>query len=459
MTVSLRKYATIRGYILYSSTIGGIIPCYSPLASTFSVIPSPAQTITSSMIPIAPTSSETSTTDSSAEAPLPSSTFATATLAPATTTSISNNAYWSVPYPVQPPAGSKISTGDIVAISLVSVLGASAIPLWLLGRRLRQGRKSDLEKQRYTVVWIAPLEIEALAAKYMLDHVHDVKFTSGRGDDYIYTAGDINGHSVIIATFPAGHSYGVGSAASLARDVKAKFPNLWFGLLVGVAAGLPDLSKVSPRDIRLGDVLVGLGQNGNTGIVSYGFGKETVEEFQLTGAEARTAMLVSAAIGAIKLSGPNQWSVFRQYYESIQDKEHNDNGTFADPGQAKDHLYVRANEGSPVSLPVQRQPRPPDERIKVWYGKIGSGDKLMKNAQKRDELRAKYDIIGLEMEAAGVMDTIPVGVIRGVCDYADEHKNEEWQPYAAAMAAAYAKALLYRITPDPEINGSEGTSP
>jgi hypothetical protein len=34
----------------------------------------------------------------------------------------------------------------------------------------------------------------------MLDHVRDVKFTSGRGDDYIYTAGDINGHNVIIAT-------------------------------------------------------------------------------------------------------------------------------------------------------------------------------------------------------------------------------------------------------------------
>jgi hypothetical protein len=93
----------------------------------------------------------------------------------------------------------------------------------------------------------------------MLDHVRDVKFTSGRGDDYIYTAGDINGHNVIIATFPAGRSYGVASAASLARDVKTKFLNLWFGLLVGVAAGLPDLSRGPQRDIRLGDVLVGLG--------------------------------------------------------------------------------------------------------------------------------------------------------------------------------------------------------
>lgn len=51
------------------------------------------------------------------------------------------------------------------------------------------------------------------------------------------------------------------------------------------------------------------------------------------------------------------------------------------------------------------------------------------------------------MEAAGTMSRIPVGVIRGVCDYGDAHKNKEWQPYAAAMAAAYAKAVLAELVP------------
>ena len=45
------------------------------------------------------------------------------------------------------------------------------------------------------------------------------------------------------------------------------------------------------------------------------------------------------------------------------------------------------------------------------------------------------------------MNRIPVGVIRGVCDYGDLRKNKEWQPYAAAMAAAYAKAVLKKIYP------------
>jgi hypothetical protein len=100
----------------------------------------------------------------------------------------------------------------------------------------------------------------------------------------------------------------------------------------------------------------------------------------------------------------------------------------------------------------------------VWYGPIGSGEKLLKDAQNRNELRDRYGVIGLEMEAAGTMNCIPFGVIRGVCDYRDEHKNKECQPYAAAMAAAYAKAVLHQIPPETievqrrhgELAGSKG---
>ena len=50
----------------------------------------------------------------------------------------------------------------------------------------------------------------------------------------------------------------------------------------------------------------------------------------------------------------------------------------------------------------------------------------MKNTQKRNKLRDRYNVIGLEIEAAGMINRIPVGVIRGVCDYGDEYKNKEW---------------------------------
>ncbi|KAJ9427618.1 hypothetical protein QL093DRAFT_2587216 [Fusarium oxysporum] len=292
----------------------------------------------------------------------------------------------------------------------------------------------ELDAALYTIAWIAPLEIEAQAARHMLDNRHDGRFPISRGDDYVFLAGDINGHNIVIATLPPGQEYGTGSAAALASQIKKFFTNLWFGLFVGVAAGLPNLRNIPPIDIRLGDVLVGLSE-----------GDKTSEGFQLLRfgqVLANTETVVRSAIGNIKIRAPGDTDVFLPFYERIKDKEHS-RGTFADPGQEKDIFYDIGDDG--VDSPVQRMQRPTDRRTRVWYGSIGSGDKLTKNTLKRNEIRDRYGVIGLEMEAAGTMNRIPIGVIRGVCDYADQHKNKEWQPYAAAMAAAYAKAVIYEL--------------
>jgi nucleoside phosphorylase len=159
---------------------------------------------------------------------------------------------------------------------------------------------------------------------------------------------------------------------------------------------------------------------------------------------ANTETVVRSAIGSIKLKAPNDAEAFLQYYELIKHEKHT-NGTFIDPGQEHDKLYRVGEDG--IEYLLERERRADHSRVRVWYGSIGSGEKLMKNVRKRNELRDKYNVIGLEMEAAGTMNRMPVGVIRGVCDYGDEHKNKEWQPYAAAMAAAYAKAVLCEIRP------------
>jgi len=150
-------------------------------------------------------------------------------------------------------------------------------------------------------------------------------------------AGDINGHNVIIATFPVGHDYGTSSAATLASQGKKSFPNLWFGLLVGVAAGLPNLSCEPPRDIRLGDVFVSHRDSRSAGLVSYSLGAETSDGFVLLhgGAQAITETIVRSAIGKLKSSTPKDGNTFLKYYTVIKDKQHN-NGTFADPGEEND---------------------------------------------------------------------------------------------------------------------------
>ncbi|KAM3550089.1 hypothetical protein ARSEF4850_008515 [Beauveria asiatica] len=312
----------------------------------------------------------------------------------------------------------------------------------------------ELDPKLYTVAWIAPLEIEARAAACMLDRDHDGRFPMQRGDDYVYQAGEVCGHNVVIATLPAGQEYGTGSAAALASQVNKFFPNIWFGLLVGVAAGLPKLAEPSPRDIRLGDVLVALPAGDSAGLIAYDLGKETIsDDFQLPSGGhvlAVTETVLSAAIGSIQRRAPNDADLILPYYDKIKNEEHNGR-TFADPGQEIDRFYGTDASGGPMIY--KREPRPAERRTRIWYGPIGSGDKVVKNAYKRNELRDRYNLIGLEMGAVGTMTRISVGVIRGVCDYGDERTNKEWQLYAAAMAAAYAKAVLAQIRPHESASG------
>jgi nucleoside phosphorylase len=83
----------------------------------------------------------------------------------------------------------------------------------------------------------------------------------------------------------------------------------------------------------------------------------------------------------------------------------------------------------------------------VHYGLIASGNAVMRSAQLRDKLRDTWGVLCFEMEAAGLMDDFPCIVIRGICDYSDDHKHKLWQPYSAVVAAAYAKDLLGVVQP------------
>ncbi|KAK8113552.1 hypothetical protein PG984_014078 [Apiospora sp. TS-2023a] len=90
----------------------------------------------------------------------------------------------------------------------------------------------------------------------------------------------------------------------------------------------------------------------------------------------------------------------------------------------------------------------------IHRGLILSGSGVIKSPEDRERLRRGYqDAICFEMEAAGIMNEIPCLVIRGICDYADTHKQDGWHNYAAATAAAYCKAVLLKV-PGDEVTGT-----
>lgn len=92
---------------------------------------------------------------------------------------------------------------------------------------------------------------------------------------------------------------------------------------------------------------------------------------------------------------------------------------------------------------VERDARKSSEP-EIHYSLIASGNTLVKDAAVRDKVLqiTGGDCICLEMKAAGLINTFPCLVIRGISDYADSHKNDHWQRYTAATAAAYAKKFL-----------------
>jgi nucleoside phosphorylase len=54
---------------------------------------------------------------------------------------------------------------------------------------------------------------------------------------------------------------------------------------------------------------------------------------------------------------------------------------------------------------------------------------VVKSATERDKGSAELGgVLCFEMEATGLMNSFPCFVIHGICDYADSHKNEKWQP-------------------------------
>lgn len=98
---------------------------------------------------------------------------------------------------------------------------------------------------------------------------------------------------------------------------------------------------------------------------------------------------------------------------------------------------------------VERLSRKNTRQVEVHYGIIASANTVMKNATERDRYATDPEIGALcfEIEAAGLMNHFRCLIIRGISDYSDSHKNDDWRRYSALTAAAYARELLLVISP------------
>ncbi|OJI99266.1 hypothetical protein ASPVEDRAFT_38717 [Aspergillus versicolor CBS 583.65] len=313
------------------------------------------------------------------------------------------------------------------------------------------------DPEDYTVGWICAIIAEYVAAQAFLDEKHHGALSLPPHNKNDYTLGRIGKHNVVISVLPIGE-YGTSSASRVAEDMISSFPNIRVGLMVGIGGGAP-----SPKhDIRLGDIVVSIPHNGLGGVIQYDFGKTVQGQcFQLTGFLDQPPTVLRAAVNGLRAQYESEGHQLEVAVRKVFETKPRLQKRYGRPDPASDRLYqshiihpadgegpCTISCGDGISCLVSRVSRAEDDdNLVIHYGLIASANQLMKDASVRDKLAAQNDVLCFEMEAAGLMNHFPCLVIRGICDYADSHKNNSWQGYAAMIAAAYARDLLYRLVP------------
>lgn len=346
-------------------------------------------------------------------------------------------------------------------------------------RASKRRKVGSLSHSDYTVGWVCALPKEQTAATAMLDERHP-DLPKPHTDQNTYTLGSIGEHNIVIACLPLG-TIGNSSSAAVAATMAMTFPMIKFGLMVGIGGGVP--SKV-----RLGDVVVSTPVGHDPGVIQWDFGKtkqtatvaknsdgkqdidsQQGDTFERIGALTPPPRSLLTALTKLKTEHELSRPKISAYLEDIAQRypplasKYLKSASLQDIVFKSDVIHVSQNSADDIGWSniddedaeeevckycdkanaITRKPKEP----RVHYGLIASGNQVIKNAVFRDKLirHLGSDILCFEMEAAGLMNNFPCLIIRGICDYADSHKNKQWQEHAAAVAAAFAKEVLQHV--------------
>lgn len=311
--------------------------------------------------------------------------------------------------------------------------------------------------ESYVIAWMAALPIERAAAEAMLDEEHAAPagFNRHQPDENVYTWGRVGEHNIVITSLTAG-AYGTTSAATTASNLLASLPSIRVGIFVGIGGGIPTPDE--SRDIRLGDIVVSQPDGTTGGICQYDLYKAKLgNKLERKGFLGRPPTVLLNALARIQAVHEKQDPKVYCFIQNMLErnpkmaKRSKHNPGYAHQGLDNDRLFKSSCDHVPgpdcrgcnTADEIKRDPRDTTDP-EIHYGIIASGNTLIKDAATRDRIASGIgeNCLCFEMEAAGLMNHFPCLVIRGICDYADSHKNDRWQRYAAAAAAAYAKELL-----------------
>ncbi|TQN66850.1 5'-methylthioadenosine/S-adenosylhomocysteine nucleosidase [Colletotrichum shisoi] len=337
---------------------------------------------------------------------------------------------------------------------------------------VRPSRRDEFE---IAVVCALPLEFDAAALAFD-EFWDDDGDTYGRaeGDTNTYTTGRIGQYNVVLSLLS---SMGKVGAATVATSLRSSYTGLRLALLTGICGGVP--SPWTDDEVLLGDVVI------SKAVVQYDYGRQypgrfirrdtvddnlgrpnknirsLVESFRTDLGRERLHRGASQVLGQIRENAAKKRRRARYnrpdatedtLFEPGYEHKHRDR---SDCGCAENACETaRAAACAELRCDTARLVRrdrfddmlesEPDDHFEIHVGCVGSGDMVMKSGLDRDRIARDHGLVAFEMEGAGMWDEVPCIVVKGVCDYADSHKNKRWQAYAAATAASVMKALLAR---------------
>lgn len=298
-----------------------------------------------------------------------------------------------------------------------------------------QGAESAAEGASFDVLVVTALQIEYQAFASIMSNRQS--YCDSVDSTLVGYSGSSNEGASKILLIHLG-AMGNNSAAAVTSKVLSVHPEIRYVLMSGIAGAVPNANSAEEH-VRLGDVVV----SDLAGVVQYDYGKNTSDSFihRDNPRPASSALLQHAnQIFAEKRLGDSDWT---KNIELIVEKL---GESWGRPGSEKDILHDEA--GAVLEHPEDGERNPAEPR--VFFGKIASANMVQKDGKVRDNLREDYGVRAIEMEASGIAEAAIVQekhylVVRGMCDYCDSFKNDEWQKYASVVAAAFSWEIVKRL--------------
>lgn len=296
----------------------------------------------------------------------------------------------------------------------------------------KQRKMRRLPRIKTLIITALPEEYTAVNALLNKSRKKTIKIKASTSDDNtemditVGTIKGLDGREHNIGLFELTQSGNTDSAVYTTSLIN-HLPRLELVIMCGIAGGVP-------KAVKLGDVVVS-----TSGIFQYDYGNDNGGSF-ISKDKGRTCDEMTRAINNFQSYEMKNGSHWRNNIEKIQQ---NTAKGFLDHPQVE---FFCEKDSTGQYVPEKRiRPTPivPDDH----YGIIASGNSVQRDAEKRDRLYDERQVLAIEMEGAGVREAASFYkkkfvVVRGISDFCDKAKNDDWHKYASATAASYTIGLL-----------------